>query len=121
MKAHLPRSGGVDTVFLAPTSPGWRLPVCRTGTNYPKNKTNGLGQTLTLSRPEKLSNVVDRPGELGGVLLPLSSNALRLLLHAIHEAHAGAHQRQQLRAIHFSPALLDHREELKGHHERFCA
>jgi hypothetical protein len=41
---------------------------------------------------EKLSNVADRPRELGGVLLRLSGNARRLLLHAIDEAHASAHE-----------------------------
>lgn len=46
--------------------------------------------------------VVDRG--IGGVLLRLSSNALRFFLHAVDEAHAGAHERQQLRAFHFSPA-----------------
>jgi hypothetical protein len=54
-----------------------------------------VGRALTLwgggGSAEILSNVVDRPRELGGVLLHLSSSGL-LLLHAVDEAHAGAHE-----------------------------
>jgi hypothetical protein len=70
---------------------------------------------------EILSNVVDRPRELGGGLLHLSSSVLRFLLHAVDEAHAGAHQRQQFRAIHLSPALFRHGQQLEGHHQRLRA
>ena len=42
---------------------------------------------------EKLSNVVDRLRELGGVLLRLSSSGLPFLLHAIDEGDACAYER----------------------------
>ena len=61
------------------------------------------------------------PRELGGALLHLSRSAFRFLLHAIDEAHAGTHERQQLRAIHLSPALFGHREQLERHHQRLRA
>lgn len=59
---------------------------------------NALSQLESLQcgigvRNEILSNVVDRPCELGGGLLRLS-NGLRFLLHAVDEAHTGAHQGQ---------------------------
>ena len=73
------------------------------------------------AKGEKLSNVVDRPRELGGVLLRLSSSVLRFLLHAVDEVHAGAHERQELRAIHLSPALFRPREQLERHHQRLRA
>ena len=57
------------------------------------------------------------PRELGGVLLHLTDWVLRFLLHAINESDAGSHERQQLRAIHLSPALFRHREELECHHQ----
>ncbi len=57
------------------------------------------------------------PRELGGVLLRLTDRDLQFLLYAISEADAGAHERQRLRAIHLSPALFRHRQELEGHHQ----
>ncbi|MCC7180961.1 MAG: toll/interleukin-1 receptor domain-containing protein, partial [Acidobacteria bacterium] len=51
------------------------------------------GGEESLLTNEILSNVVDRPRELGGVLLHLSSSGLRFLLHAVDEAYAGAHER----------------------------
>ena len=56
-------------------------------------------------------------GELGGVLLRVHDRCLRLLLHTIHEAHAGPDQRKKFRAIHLSPALFSHREQLERHHQ----
>ena len=60
-------------------------------------------------------------GELGGVLLRVHDRCLRLLLHTIHEAHAGPDQRKKFRAIHLSPALFSHREQLERHHQRLGA
>ncbi|MEW6545281.1 MAG: hypothetical protein AB1411_16960, partial [Nitrospirota bacterium] len=51
-----------------------------------------LEQSLSKFVEEKLSNVVDRPRELGGGLVHLSLGGFRFLLHAVDEAHAGPHE-----------------------------
>ena len=58
------------------------------------------------------------PRELGGAFLRLRDDGVRCPLHAVDKEDAGAHERQQFRAIHFSPALFRHREQLERHHQR---
>lgn len=55
--------------------------------------------------------------ELGGVLLVLGGHGLRSFLYSIDKSNAGAHERQQVRGSHLSPALLRHREQLECHEQ----
>src|SRR5437660_5013192 len=77
---------------------------------------------ITTEARREIVKCCGSPRELGGGLLHLSSTGLlRSLLHAIDETNAGAHERQQVRSIHLSPAFFRHREQLERHHQRLRA
>jgi hypothetical protein len=62
---------------------------------------------------EVLSNVVDGPARLGGLLPPLF--LIPALLNPIDKLHLGLDERQQVRCVQLAPTLFGHHQQLVRH------